>query len=161
MFYLQIWLLIFSFWKFQMRYAFPIDGYVSVVGVYSTYRHIQVWTHFVCTKNGTEHLNDCKWPLYIPCISDENIKIALKLSSTYNNIQSRFITKFQNINKLFDSNENENENIRQGFVVDTGCRGFKSIFDQVSIPKHSFQMSIINISSKTFNDFIGIASNFI
>lgn len=158
MFYLQIWLLIFGLWKFQMRYAFPIDGYVSVVGVYSTYRHIHVWTHFVCTENGTEH-SKSERPLYIPCISDENIKIALKLSSTYNNIQSRFITKFQNINKLFDSNENPNENIRQGFVVDTGCRGFKSIFDQVSIPKHSFQMGIINISSKTFNDFIGIASN--
>lgn len=78
------------------------------------------------------------------CIfTDENTKIALKLSTSYN-IQSRFITKFHNINKLFSSNEN----VWQGFVVDMTCDGFESIFDQVFLTFISNDYIIINIQVK-------------
>lgn len=58
--------------------------------------------------------------------TEQNIKIGLDLSSLYN-IQSRFITKFDNIKYLVDTPETT----FQGFAVNTKCEGFEQIFKQV------------------------------
>lgn len=33
------------------------DEYIDLLTVYSTFRHISVWTHFSCSSNGTDQIH--------------------------------------------------------------------------------------------------------